>query len=88
MRNEHSEEEKCVDRAGGVEKGKFTARVKSFKFGKLNNYQLFNVRFPLHNSALDSPLPYTSKQEGHKNNGQTHGASLNCEATYVHKKKG
>lgn len=27
-------------------------RVRSFNFGELNNYQLFNVLFPLHNSAL------------------------------------
>jgi hypothetical protein len=53
-----------------VQKKENLRRVKSFNFGKLNNYQLFNVLFPLHNSALAFLFPRFMQQEGYKNNGQ------------------
>lgn len=87
LRNEHSEEEKCISRWEGVEKKENLRWVRSFNFGKLNNYQLFNVLFPLHNSALD---PRFSKKVikimGNRGASFLSLAQLNYQATYTQKR--
>lgn len=73
-----------VYRARGVVKKENLRRVRSFNFRKLNNYQLFNVRFPLHNSALDPRYIY-SKQVI-KIMGNLPKIASYCESTYTQKK--